>query len=139
MANAKMQPEMASAGPGACIFCALRDGPQVVMRNNLAFAVRDTTPVTALHTLVLPYRHAPTYFDLTDDELTAANKLLKHLRLDIMNADPSVEGFNVGANIGAVSGQSLFHCHIHLIPRRKGDIDNPLGGVRAVIPDKMRY
>jgi ATP adenylyltransferase len=64
---------------------------------------------------------------------------LRQLRSAIVKEDPSVEGFNVGANIGAVSGQTIFHCHIHLIPRRKGDIADPLGGVRGVIPDKMRY
>jgi ATP adenylyltransferase len=122
-----------------CVFCALRDGPGVVMRNHLSFALRDTTPVTSLHTLVLPYRHVPTYFDLSDDELAAANDLLRRLRREILNADPSVEGFNIGANVGAASGQTIFHCHIHLIPRRKGDIKDPRGGVRAVIPERMRY
>lgn len=128
-----------NADAQGCVFCALRDGPRVVMRNRLSFAVRDTTPVTPLHTLVLPYRHAPTYFDLTDDEIAAANDLLRRLRLDILSTDPSVEGFNVGANIGVISGQTIFHCHIHLIPRRKGDVKDPLGGVRAVIPERMRY
>lgn len=122
-----------------CVFCALRDGPRVVLRNRLSFAVLDTTPVTPLHTLVLPYRHAATYFDLTDGELAAANDLLRRLRQDILSADPSVEGFNVGANAGLVAGQTIFHCHIHLIPRRKGDVKDPLGGVRAVIPERMRY
>lgn len=130
---------METTGQDVCIFCALRDDGRVIMRNQLAFAVRDTTPVTPLHTLILPYRHAATYFDLTDEELAAANDLLRRLRTDIIEADASVEGFNIGANVGVVSGQSIFHCHIHLIPRRKGDIDNPHGGVRAVIPDKMRY
>jgi len=139
MANAKAQHAIEPARSGTCIFCALRDDARVVMRNELAFAVRDTTPVTPMHTLVLPFRHAATYFDLTDDELAAANALLRRLRSDLMEVDASVEGFNIGANVGVVSGQSIFHCHIHLIPRRKGDIDNPHGGVRAVIPDKMRY
>lgn len=139
MANAKAQHATETTGPEACVFCALRDDARVIMRNRLAFAIRDTTPVTPLHTLILPCRHAATYFDLTDEELAAANDLLRRLRVDITKADASVGGFNVGANVGAVSGQSIFHCHIHLIPRRKGDIDNPQGGVRAVIPDKMRY
>ncbi|HMN70323.1 MAG TPA: HIT family protein [Rhodoblastus sp.] len=131
--------DLQTAPGGGCLFCALRDGPAVVMRNDLAFAVRDTTPVTPLHTLVLPLRHAPTYFDLSDDELAAVNDLLRRLRLEILDADTSVAGFNVGANVGAVSGQSIFHCHIHLIPRRKGDMADPHGGVRGVIPDRMRY
>jgi diadenosine tetraphosphate (Ap4A) HIT family hydrolase len=101
--------------------------------------VRDTTPVTRLHSLVLPYRHVPTYFTLDDEELAASNELLRHLRSEIVKIDPSVEGFNIGANVGAVSGQTIFHCHIHLIPRRRGDVPDPRGGVRAVIPEKMRY
>ncbi|WP_412771861.1 HIT family protein [Nitrobacter sp.] len=132
------QPDLKARAPD-CVFCALRDGADVVMRNELTFAVRDTTPVTRLHTLVLPYRHAATYFDLTESELTAANELLRQLRSEIMKADPLVRGFNVGANVGLVSGQTIFHCHVHLIPRREGDVPDPLGGVRAVIPEKMRY
>ncbi|MBU6463485.1 MAG: HIT family protein [Proteobacteria bacterium] len=130
---------MAKAGSPGCVFSALRDGPLVISRNELAFSVRDTTPVTAMHALVLPYRHAETYFDLSESELAAANDLLRHLRSDIEGADPSVKGFNIGANIGIVSGQTIFHCHIHLIPRREGDVPDPLGGVRAVIPEKTRY
>jgi len=140
MTDAKSQQSDTGGHAADCVFCALRDEPTaIIMRNELVFAVRDTTPVTSLHTLVLPYRHAATYFDLTESELAAANELLRHLRLEIMKADPSVKGFNVGANIGLVSGQTIFHCHIHLIPRREGDVPDPLGGVRAVIPDKMRY
>ena len=130
---------MTSDKAAACVFCTLRDTSAAIVRNGLAFAIRDTTPVTYLHALVLPHRHAPTYFDLTTAELIAINELLHQIRLDIMMADSSVQGFNVGANVGAVAGQSIFHCHVHLIPRRKGDIDNPHGGVRGVIPDKMRY
>ena len=123
----------------SCVFCALRTSNLVVTRNELAFALRDKTPVTDLHTLVLPFRHAPTYFDLRPDELVAVNDLMWRLRDQILAADPSVAGFNVGANIGLASGQTIFHCHIHLIPRRAGDVDNPLGGVRGVIPSRMRY
>lgn len=139
MTKATIPEATAKEEASTCVFCALRDSSLVVMRNGLSFAVRDTTPVTPLHTLVLPCRHAPTYFDLTDDELAAANDLLRRLRRDILSADPAVEGFNVGANIGTASGQTIFHCHIHLIPRRDGDVANPLGGVRAVIPEKIRY
>jgi ATP adenylyltransferase len=137
--KAKRYDQITNTNGSGCIFCTSRDGPRVVLRNELAFAIRDTTPVTVLHTLVLPYRHAPTYFDLTEMELAAVNDLLRRLRSEIMKTDPSVEGFNVGANVGTVSGQTIFHCHMHLIPRRRGDVQDPLGGVRAVIPDKMRY
>ena len=97
-------------------------------------AIRDTTPVTAMHTLVLPYRHAETYFDLTEQELAAANDLLRCLRSEILDADPLVRGFNVGTNVGVASGQTIFHCHIHLIPRRSGDVEEPLGEVPGSHP-----
>lgn len=139
MKKAKAPAGIARAAGAGCVFCALRDRPDIISHNELVFSVRDTTPVTAMHTLVLPYRHAETYFDLTESELTAANDLLRRLRSEILEADPSVKGFNIGANVGTASGQTIFHCHIHLIPRREGDVPDPLGGVRAVIPEKMRY
>ncbi|MFD2031425.1 HIT family protein [Ancylobacter dichloromethanicus] len=141
MTKAKSEPQPASVADAPCVFCSLRDATTIVMRNSLAFAVRDTTPVTALHTLVLPYRHAPTYFDLTEAELAAVNDLIWRLRSDIEKKDDaSVKGFNVGGECRSCFGPDhFFHCHVHLIPRRKGDVQNPVGGVRAVIPDKMRY
>ncbi|WP_454887897.1 HIT family protein [Sphingomonas oryzagri] len=123
----------------ACAFCAIRESEDVIARNELAFALRDTTPVTRLHTLVLPIRHAPTYFDLSAAEVAAVDELLRSVRKQILDEDPTVSAFNMGANAGADAGQTIFHCHIHLIPRRKGDVDDPLGGVRAVIPERMRY
>lgn len=69
----------------------------------------------------------------------AINELSGRLRDDILASDGGVEGFNIGVNIGAVAGQTIFHCHLHLIPRRRGDVADPWGGVRAVIPGKARY
>ena len=79
------------------------------------------------------------FFDLTNDELIACNDLIKIIKKDIVRKDPQVEGFNLGTNIGKVSGQSILHCHFHLIPRRSGDVENPQGGVRSVIPSKQHY
>ena len=79
------------------------------------------------------------FFDLTNDELVACNDLIKIIKKDIINKDPEVEGFNLGTNIGRVSGQSILHCHFHLIPRRSGDVENPQGGVRSVIPKNQHY
>lgn len=122
----------------ACVFCST--APQhCVAANELTYAVRDTTPVTPLHTLILPRRHVASYFDLGPDEDRAIRELLAAVRHDITTADPEVEGFNVGVNIGEVAGQTIFHCHVHLIPRRRGDVPNPRGGVRAVIPGKADY
>jgi len=88
------------------------------IRNDFAFALRDASPVTPLRTLVLPRSHTPTSFDLTDHEIAAANDLLRRLRAEILAADLAAPGFNIGTNIGAVSGQTILHCHIHSSPPR---------------------
>ena len=121
-----------------CVFCAIAEA-DIVAANDLAFAVRDTSPITPLHALVLPRRHVSSYFDLDRAELAAVQALLEHVRLATLGADPLVEGFNIGVNIGEAAGQTIFHCHVHLIPRRRGDVENPRGGVRAVIPGKALY
>ena len=89
--------------------------------------------------MFIPKRHIKDYFDLTNEELLACNNLIKIVKNEITNKDKTVTGFNLGTNIGKVSGQSIHHCHFHLIPRREGDVENPQGGVRSVIPDKQHY
>ncbi len=121
-----------------CIFCNKPES-KMVFKNEFAYAVRDGHPVTELHTLIIPRRCVPTYFDLTENEIRDCQKLLKLARRDILNIDKSVTGFNIGINVGKDAGQSIFHCHIHLIPRRKGDVEEPRGGVRGVIPHKQKY
>lgn len=103
------------------------------------FAIRDGFPVTPLHTLVIPKRHVRDYFGLTKEEILAADEMLHKLRQTIQEEDGSVSGFNIGINAGEVAGQTIFHCHIHLIPRREGDVENPRGGVRHLIPGKGFY
>ena len=76
---------------------------------------------------------------LSKDELIACDELIKIAKNEILTKDQSVKGFNLGTNIGKVSGQSILHCHFHLIPRREGDVENPQGGVRSVIPNKQHY
>lgn len=129
---------MADHPADACVFCAPA-AERILAANRLAFAVRDTSPVTPLHTLILPRRHVASYFDLVPDEDDAIRDLLTAVRRDIMASDPAVDGFNIGVNVGAAAGQTIFHCHVHLIPRRRGDAANPRGGVRAVIPGKANY
>jgi len=107
--------------------------------NELAIAFRDAFPVTEGHSLVIPRRHVVDWYGLTPEEVLACNGLLQQLRQEIQTADHSVTGFNIGINAGADAGQTIFHCHIHLIPRRKGDVQNPRGGVRHVIPGKGSY
>ena len=101
--------------------------------------IRDLFPVTDLHTLIIPKRHAETYFDLSDVELDEMQGVLRRQREVILEQDEMVTGFNIGINSGEDAGQTVFHCHIHLIPRRKGDVPEPRGGVRGVIPGKQRY
>jgi diadenosine tetraphosphate (Ap4A) HIT family hydrolase len=121
-----------------CLFCSLPP-ERVIAQNELAFAIRDGFPVTALHTLVIPKRHVEDYFGLTSEELLACDSLLRSLKSDIARTDPMVVAFNIGMNAGRAAGQTIFHCHIHLIPRREGDVENPRGGVRHVIPGKGFY
>ena len=121
-----------------CVFCQTVQA-KIIAENELCYAVRDNYPVTRLHTLVIPKRHVADYFNLYQPELNAASALLSTLKADISAADGAVTGFNVGVNAGASAGQTIFHCHIHLIPRRGGDTANPRGGVRGVIPGKQSY
>ncbi len=122
----------------ACPFCEVGEG-RIIAENELCYAIRDGFPVTSMHTLVIPKRHVADYFDLYQPELNAIQSMLKEQREKISAADPAVTGFNVGVNAGVDAGQTIFHVHIHLIPRRRGDAAAPEGGVRGVIPEKQRY
>ena len=121
-----------------CLFCNIEKSG-CAYENELAYASYDSYPVTEHHCLIIPKRHIKDYFDLSNEELLACNDLVQILKKEIIKKDPSVKGFNLGTNIGKVSGQSILHCHLHLIPRRKGDVNNPQGGVRSVIPNKQHY
>ena len=124
-----------------CVFCDVmaKDTSRIVGENSLAFSIRDGFPVTDGHTLIIPRRHTAEYFDFVPAEVSAVNLLLKDQRKKLLESDSTIEGFNIGMNCGAVAGQTVFHCHVHLIPRRKGDVKNPRGGVRHVIADKGTY
>ena len=124
--------------PENCPFCEL-PVERMVVQNELALGIRDGFPVTEGHALVIPRRHVADYFGLTPEEVLACNELLQQLKLQIQAGDSSVTAFNIGMNAGRDAGQTIFHCHIHLIPRRKGDVENPRGGVRHVIPGKGCY
>ena len=118
-----------------CLFC---DIPQerVIAENSIAYAIRDGFLVTEGHTLIIPKNHVDEYFGLSIEELLGCDNLLKSVRRDLLLVDDSIKGFNIGMNSGAVAGQTVFHCHIHLNPRREGDVENPREGVRHLIPDK---
>ena len=121
-----------------CMFCNI-DSKKVVAQNELCYAIRDGYPVTRHHTLVIPKRHVAGYFDLYQPELNAIHAMLEKQRTEILCKDPTVTGSNVGINAGEDAGQTIFHVHVHLIPRRKGDVSEPRGGVRGVIPSKQQY
>lgn len=122
-----------------CPFCYENAKLRVVDEFDSVFTIKDGFPVTDGHLLIIPKRHISDYFALTEKERQDAESLIKILRQRISEKDPSVTGFNVGANSGESAGQTIFHAHIHLIPRRDGDTPNPRGGVRGVIPGKMDY
>lgn len=124
-----------------CLFCELQSGKnqKIEGENELCYAIRDGYAVTEHHTLIVPKRHVLGYFDLYQSELNAVHSLLGEMKEQIEALDGTVTGFNVGINSGEDAGQTVFHCHVHLIPRRKGDIGNPKGGVRGVIPNRRIY
>ena len=121
-----------------CLFCN-KAKQKIIYSSKLNFVVRDSYPVTKHHSLIIPHRHVSNFFDLNFEELNDLNKILKEQRKSLTEIDKKITGFNVGVNAGLDAGQSIMHCHIHLIPRRKGDIENPRGGVRGVIPSKQKY
>ena len=124
-----------------CLFCETQTTARgrIVAENSLAYAIRDGFPVTPHHTLLIPKRHVLDYFQLTPSEVNAINTLMKEQKTVLETEDPTIDGFNIGMNCGETAGQTIFHCHVHLIPRRRGDVENPRGGVRHIIADKGYY
>jgi ATP adenylyltransferase len=124
-----------------CLFCDIQsiDQQRIIAENNLAYAMRDGFPVSEGHTLLIPKRHVADYFGLVTAEVNAINSLMQEQKKLLESKDKSIEAFNIGMNCGEASGQTVFHCHVHLIPRRNGDVENPRGGVRHVIASKGFY
>jgi diadenosine tetraphosphate (Ap4A) HIT family hydrolase len=118
-----------------CIFCG---EPERVIENELAFAHYDSYPVNPGHCLIIPRRHVAEYFQATTEEKAAIWALVDEMKI-IIDRDYKPDGYNVGVNIGEAGGQSVPHIHIHMIPRYKGDVEDPRGGVRGVIPHKQKY
>jgi len=121
-----------------CIFCNIPKD-RIIKSNELAVVIKDNYPVTKHHCLIIPKRHCADYFDLYQPEINAISQLINDTKDMLIKKDKTIKGFNIGNNSGEVAGQTIFHCHIHLIPRRKNDTDNPRGGVRGVIKDKQNY
>ena len=119
-----------------CLFCI--DPRGVSMQNELAYSARDSFAVSPGHTLVIPRRHVDSFFDLTSEEVNACKELIDKERA-LLDKEFNPDGYNIGVNIGQAAGQSIFHVHIHMIPRYQGDVENPQGGVRHVIPKNAHY
>jgi len=122
-----------------CPFCYDTIKDRVVAEQNSVVAIRDSYPVSDGHLLIVPRRHMEDYFSMNETEKKDTDVLIMKLKDRITKNDRSVTGFNIGTNIGESAGQTIFHAHIHLIPRREGDTPHPRGGVRGVIPEKMSY
>jgi diadenosine tetraphosphate (Ap4A) HIT family hydrolase len=118
-----------------CPFCG---EPTVVIENELAFAHYDSYPVNPGHCLVITRRHVAEYFQATAEEKAAILALVDEMKT-IIDAEYKPDGYNIGVNIGEAAGQSVPHIHIHMIPRYWGDVENPRGGVRGVIPHRQKY
>ena len=121
-----------------CIFCN-KEKLNIVYEDDVFFVIRDSFPVTKDHTLIILNNHDKTYFDLRDKDILQLNNILKFQKESLMQNDNTITGFNIGINQGESAGQTVMHLHIHLIPRRKGDVEDPRGGVRGVIPSKQKY
>ena len=119
-----------------CLFC--KDAKGVSLENELAYSARDSYAVSPGHTVVIPKRHVASFFDLTQEEVVACMALVNEEK-KLIDHEFNPDGYNVGVNVGSSAGQSIFHVHIHVIPRYKGDVENPQGGVRHVITKKAHY
>jgi diadenosine tetraphosphate (Ap4A) HIT family hydrolase len=122
-----------------CVFCSSDILGRIVDKHGHVFAIEDQYPVTPGHLLVMPYRHAEDLFSMTVMEQQHAFVLLQSLKDKILSEDNTVTGFNIGMNCGESAGQTVMHAHIHLIPRREGDVADPRGGIRGCVPGKMNY
>ena len=119
-----------------CPFCFI--DREVIASSDLCFSIYDNYPVNKGHVLVIPYRHVPDYFDLSEDEIDSIWKQVNEVK-NILDRKFEPDGYNIGLNVRRAAGQTIDHVHIHVIPRYKGDMEDPTGGVRHVIPGKGKY
>lgn len=123
-----------------CYFCDIKTNfESKVYETPTSIIFRDNFPITHLHTLIVPKEHIANIFDLSESQYIHLFDLVKEESKKLLKLDPSIKGFNIGVNQGEVSGQTVNHVHIHLIPRREGDVLDPRGGVRWIIPEKAKY
>ena len=127
--------------PKDCPFCEIINNDsmhRVIDKNNLACVVRDGFPISEGHTLIIPKRHIASFFEVTTEEREALFELLDAAKI-VLDKELKPDAYNIGINDGAAAGQTVAHLHIHLIPRYQGDIDDPRGGIRWIMPDKAKY
>ena len=120
-----------------CIFCNY-ENEKIIVENNLAFAIYDNFPVNEGHALIIPKRHFSSFFEANEEEILAMYELIHKVKLEI-DEKYKPTGYNIGVNIGEDGGQTIMHLHVHVIPRYKGDIDNPRGGVRKLKKELVPY
>lgn len=141
MANSSEPPaaHRQAASAKDCVFCQIMKRGRFVAEYGQVFAVLDKFPVTRGHQLVITKRHVNDWFGMSFEERRDAEALLSELKKQLQREDPAITGFNLGMNCGVSAGQTVMHAHIHLIPRRDGDLAEPRGGVRGCVPDQMAY
>ncbi len=120
-----------------CPFCNIPE-KNILFKNDLAFAIFDKYPVSKGHILIIPFRHVETFFETSKEEKIAILDLIDKAK-EYLDKKFSPDGYNIGVNVGKAAGQTVFHLHVHVIPRYKGDVEDPTGGVRGVIPEKRIY
>jgi diadenosine tetraphosphate (Ap4A) HIT family hydrolase len=120
-----------------CPFCNSQD--KILFDTQNVFVISDKYPITKNHTLIIPKRHVESFFDLSSDEYAECLLSISISKQILCDLDNTISAFNIGINDGTDAGQTISHCHIHLIPRRKGDIQDPSGGVRNIFPEKGFY
>ncbi len=133
MPNATCQPN--------CLFCQFASGEKPVEffeKFKHCYAIKDRYPVSNGHLLIIPYEHTDNWFTAKEEVRLDMMRAL-HLLKDRLDAQCNPQGYNIGANCGEVAGQTVMHLHFHLIPRYLGDMEDPKGGVRGVIPSKQKY
>lgn len=118
-----------------CVFCDI-ESKRIV--NMDMFVLRDIYPVSPGHTLIIPERHVETYFDMTWEEKIRLWETVEIVKRELED-EFGTRAFNIGFNVGETAGQTVMHCHVHVIPRFEGDMEDPRGGVRGVIPSKQKY
>lgn len=121
-----------------CPFCSIAEDREVICESAGALAIPDHYPISPGHTLIIPRKHIPDYFELTGAEQQELWQLVNRCKA-ILTERYHPDGFNVGINVGPAAGQTILHAHIHLIPRYMGDVENPRGGIRHTIPGKGYY